>query len=46
MPRIVAAKKPKSKPYNGPAAREEDIDEAALEQVRAFLKKALRPPND
>ena len=45
-PRIVTANKPKTKPYTGPAARDEDVDEAALEQARAFLKKALRPPNN
>lgn len=36
---IVTAKKPGRKPYNGPAARDDDIDEAPLEQARAFLKK-------
>ena len=45
-PRIVTANKPKAKPYTGLAARDEDVDEAALEQARAFLKKALRPPNN
>ena len=30
----------------GPAARDEDVDEAALEQARALLKRAVRPPND
>jgi hypothetical protein len=43
---IVTAKKPRRKPYNGPAARDDDIDEAPLEQARAFLKRARRPPND
>ena len=45
-PRIVTAKKPKSKPNISPAARDNDGDEAALEQARAFLKRALRPPNE
>ena len=38
-PRIVTANKPKTKPYTGPAARDEDVDEAALEQARASSRR-------
>jgi hypothetical protein len=42
--RIVTANKPKSKPYTGPAARDEDTDATATEPRPCIRAEALAAP--